>query len=313
MLVSAFVSTIYATTRISLSHRYIASLREVASSWGLFLGRAAKIKDFDELAISAFLSSLAKDRPATSVNSYRRRLLSIWDGAYDNNMIGRRPDRRRVRTLPEELDPPVAWTKSQVADLMGECREIRGYVGNVLACDWWLSLFDSIYWTSNRISAMLAVQSSCYDGSGILVRRQKNHRPQWFPLPESCREIIERTNPDTRKLIWAHPWHPRTVWTRARTIIEAAGLPAPKTGRQLFHRLRRTTITLCAAVDPAIAQRTAGHRDYATTLRHYVDPRLVGTRSAVDVLPDPLATHPTTQPDRPLCETQTPRFLRIYG
>jgi integrase len=76
-----------------------------------------------------------------------------------------------------------------------------------------------------------------------------------------------------------------------RRIVETAGLPCPRTGRQLFHRLRRTTLSLCAAVDPAIAQRQAGHADYATTLRHYIDPRVSRGRSAADVLPEPIISH----------------------
>lgn len=51
-------------------------------------------------------------------------------------------------------------------------------------------------------------------------------------------------------------------------------------------RMRRTT-PLCAAVDPAIAQRQAGHSDYRTTQRHYIDPRIARGRCAADILPDP--------------------------
>ena len=73
-----------------------------------------------------------------------------------------------------------------------------------------------------------------------------------------------------------------------RSIVEAAGIPPPKGHNQLFHRLRRTTLSLCAAIDPAVAQGQAGHADYATTLKHYIDPRIAGGRSAADVLPEPI-------------------------
>jgi integrase len=82
----------------------------------------------------------------------------------------------------------------------------------------------------------------------------------------------------------------RTVWDKFRQIVDTVGLPAPKSKRNLFHKLRRTTITYCAKIDPAIAQRTAGHRDYATTLRSYVDQTIVRIPSAADVLFDPLKT-----------------------
>jgi hypothetical protein len=312
MLATAYIRTIYVPARIEIAAQYEAKLYSVAAKFSEFLRRPARLADLTTQNICDYLTAYRKSWSARATNNQRQILLSIWQDAADRPefipMLSATPDRKKIRKLPEEIDPPEAWNEGQAADLMGECREMRGRVGDVPACDWWLSLFDSIYWTSNRITAMLAVPSACYDGAGILVRKQKNHRPQWFPLPETCREIIERTDPGNRKLIWAHPWHPRTVWTKAREIIEAAGLPAPKTGRQLFHRLRRTTITLCAAVDQEIAQRTAGHRDYATTLKSYVDPRLVRSRSAVDVLPDPLAS----RNDKPLYESKAPRF-RIYG
>jgi hypothetical protein len=263
---------------------------ESVEAFGKYLGRPAKLADFKELTVASFLASMAQNHPATSVNSYRRRLLSIWEGAVEMNLLPSPPRRKLVRTLPEEIDPPEAWTIEQVTLLIHKSYEQRGYVCTVSASVWWPALFLSIYWTSCRISSMLAVPSAAYDGQGILVRKQKNHRPQWYPLPATCREIIERTEPRKRKMLFAHPWHPRTIWIKAREIIEAAGLPAPMTGRQLFHRLRRTTITYCAITDPAIAQRTAGHRDYATTLRHYIDPRILRQASAADILPDPLAS-----------------------
>ena len=301
MTLSEFVDQVYVPAKIVLSARYKAALTEAARKWSDSVGRPVVLQDFSEPAIATFLSVVARRHPATTVNSYRRRLLSIWEQAAESGFTERSPRRQLVRSLPEQHDAPEAWDEGQIIELVNYVMRLPDFVGDVPACHWWLSLFLSIYWTSNRISAMLAVESKHYDGKGILVRKQKNKRPQWFPLPESCREVIERTRPETRELIWAHPWHPRTVWTKARQIIEAAGLPAPRTGLQLFHRLRRTTITMCASVDPAVAQRTAGHLDYATTEKSYIDPRLLQARSAVDILPDPL-NHTSLTP-----------ALRIFG
>ena len=298
MLLSAYLRTIYVPARIELARQYEAKLYSVAGKFSSFLGRPAVLADLTEQTVCAFLGDYRRRWSARATNNQRQILLSIGEDAGERLLIAA-PRRRGIRKLPEEVDPSEAWTAAHVGLLMVEASKSRGMVGAVPAADWWLSLFLCIYWTSARISSMLAVPSTAMDATGILVRRQKNHRPQWYPLPESCREVIDRTRPETRRLIWEHPWHPRTVWTKARTVIEAAGLPCPRTGRQLFHRLRRTTITLCASVDPGVAQRTAGHADYATTLRHYVDPRLLSCRTAVDVLPNPLSQ-------------STPRF-RIIG
>lgn len=241
MLLSAYIQTIYVPARIELAAVYVGNIYSTVARFSRFLGHAAQLVDFSEQSLCGFLADYRRHWTARATNNQRQILLSVWEDAADR-LVMARPVRRRIRKLPEELDPPEAWTAAQVADLMAEAQCQPGMVGRVVAADWWLSLFLAIYWTSARISSMLAVPTACYDGTGLLVRRQKNHRPQWFPLPASCREVIDRTRPGDRKLIWAHPWHPRTVWAHARRIIEAAGLPCPRTGRQLFHRLRRTTI-----------------------------------------------------------------------
>jgi len=54
----------------------------------------------------------------------------------------------------------------------------------------------------------------------------------------------------------------------------------------LFHRLRRTTLSYCWSVDPAMAQRQAGHASAETTKQHYVDPRICAQGlCAADILP----------------------------
>ena len=315
MLLTTFIGTIYVPARIELAEQYEKKLYSVARRFSRFLGHPAELRDLTIANVCAYLADYRRSWAARSTNNQRQILLSLWQDAADRAellpFLSALPDHKKIRKLPEELDPPEAWDSSQINDLMERAGEQTGMMCDVPANDWWLSLLLSIYWTSCRIGSMLAVPSTAYDRGGLLVRKQKNHRPQWFPLPESCQEVVERTRPEKRKLLWLHPYHPRTIWTHVRRIIESAGLPAPRTGRQLFHRLRRTTITLCAAVDPAVAQRTAGHADYATTLRHYVDPRLVHSRSAADILPDPLAKR-NPWPDKPVYQTQPP-LLRIYG
>jgi hypothetical protein len=311
MLVSDFIRAKYVPSRIEIAEQYEQKLYSVAAKFSAFLDKPATLADFTDQTICDYLSRYRKSWSARSTNNQRQILLSLWQDASDRMellpLLIAMPNRKRIRKLPEEIDPPEAWSIAQVASLMNRASSLNGSIGNVSAAAWWLSLFLSIYWTSCRISSMLAVPSSAYDGKGLLVRKQKNHRPQWFSLPDSCRKVLEQTRPRNRQLVWQHPWHPRTIWAKARKIIESAGLPSPRTGRQLFHRLRRTTITMCAAIDPAVAQRTAGHRDYATTLKHYVDPRMLRNQSAADILPDPLEDAANESP------IYSSHKFRIYG
>ena len=287
-----FVEMVYLPSRIEVCDQYAAFLARAVEGLSAHLGRPATLDDLTEINVCAHLSAYRRQWSARATNNRRQALLTLWLAAWEDGLLPAPPRLKRIRRLPEEIDPPEAWTADQTSALMFEAAHQHGTVCGIQAGDWWLSLLLTIYFTSCRISSMLVVCSLAYDKAGILVRRQKNHRPQWFPLPPVCRWAIDRTNPHDRKLLWPFPWHPRTVWDKMRKIVETAGLPCPRTGRQLFHRLRRTTLTLCAAVDPAIAQRTAGHQNYATTIKSYIDPRLLGGVSAADVLPNPLAHWP---------------------
>ena len=70
-------------------------------------------------------------------------------------------------------------------------------------------------------------------------------------------------------------------------IAEGAGLRSdPTLAMQLSHKLRRSALTqvaMSSGLDRAREQ--AGHSSAAMTRRHYIDPRLLRDRSAVDALP----------------------------
>jgi integrase len=289
-----FLEGVYIPSRIEISSEWIKRLRSSVRRYSAFLGKDPLLDELNEADLCRYLTALRRSQGAVTVNHERQLHLTLWSNAYDQGLCERPPRLKLVRRVPEEVDPPEAWTAEECSQLFSVAAEWPGWVDEVPAGRWWLSLLLSVYWTSCRIGALLTTPTAAYttggssNSGGILVRKQKNHRPQWFPLPLSCCAAIDATRPTGREKLWHWPQHPRTMWQRMREIVEAAGLPCPRTGRQLFHRLRRTTLSLCAAVDPAIAQRQAGHADYATTLRHYIDPRLSRGRSAADVLPEPV-------------------------
>ena len=288
-----FLEKVYLPSRISVLHNYEYALRGAVTMLSAFLGRDIALHDLKEYDVAAFLGAAKQSRSATTVNDYRSSLLTLWRAAYDNDMTKRPPRVGLVRKLRAEVDPPVAWTVEDCNRLFSTAANWPGMVGDIPAGQWWLSLLLTVYYTSARIGALRGTTTDCYtSGAGLLVRKQKNHQPQWYALPPTCCEAIDITLSVERKLLWPWPHCPRYLWTCFRRIVEAAGLPSPKTGRHLFHRLRRTSLSLCAAVDPAIAQRQAGHSSYATTLKHYVDPRIARGRSAADVLPEPVITKP---------------------
>lgn len=290
MLLATFVDQIYLPSRVSVSDRYAGAMRLTIRQFSEYLGHPADVADLSEVSIASHLSAMSAKYRAASINSFRGRLLAVWREAADRGFVDRLPVPKRIRRLREELQPPEAWTFDEVVALIETARRQSGMVGIVPASAWWTSLLLVVYWTASRIGSLLAVPCSAYDGRGLLIAKQKNRRGQWHELPASCCREIEATDISRPGLLWACPWDRRTVWAKFRRLVEAAGVSAPPGDRQLFHRLRRSSISLIAAVDRNAAQRIAGHSSWIVTETHYVDPRLARQRPSSDILPDPFGT-----------------------
>lgn len=277
----------YLAQRPDLSPGYCRRLNATAKMLCRWARRAVALREVDRMMLADWARDLLHtgQRPAT-VNTKVKHVRSLLLAAYDDGAIRRPP--RRFRRLKENLPPPEAWTVGEISRLLGYLGRVPGKVGHWPAGDWWQALCLTVYWTGCRIGALMRVPVEDYSpGEGLIARRQKNGRQQWYPLPASCCAAIERVLPPDGPLFrW--PRHSRTLWIHFRDYVEAAGLPCPRTHNQLFHRLRRTNASYCAAVDPAIAQRQLDHADPRTTRASYIDPRIARGLSAADVLPDPM-------------------------
>ena len=305
MLLTTLLRKEYLPSRIEICKGYSEALETTLRKYSAHLGYPATVSDFTEQNILAYLMAYRAEWSARSTNNQRANLITLWMAAFDAGLVDRMPVTRRIRKLKIGRDPPLAWKVDDIGDLLRYCETLSGEFCGIEAALWWRALFGTMYWTGCRIAAMMRTNADCYDrGSGVLVRLQKNKQSQWYPLPTACCDLLDATEPWNRQKLFPYPKYPKTIFVDARRIIEAAGLDCPKhKGLGLFHRVRRTTLSYCAAVDPAIAQRQAAHSSYATTLQSYVDPKIAGQRSAADVLPDPLS-------DEPIYKSLT---FRIYG
>jgi len=285
--------TVYLSERPGLGRTYRDSLARAVNDFGAWVGRPPAIAEVDRALLGGWAAALleAGKRPSTintKVARVRRLLLAAWD----DGILQLPP--RRVWRLRENPPAPEAWTLAECRRLLAYLGALPGRVGERPACEWWTALVLALYWTGCRIGALLAVDVADYSpGQGLTARQQKNGRQQWYRLPATCCEAIERILPESGP-VFAWPYHPRTLWVHFREFVERAGLPCPRTHGQLFHRLRRTNASYCAAEDPAIAQRQMDHASPETTRRHYVDPRIANQRSAADVLLDPMPPSPPT-------------------
>ena len=287
MLLADYLNLHYLPERPGLSQDYRALLAATVRKLCAWTGQPLRLEEVTRPVLSSWAVDLLQSQRPATINDKLRMVRSLLLAAYDDGLLDRPP--RRVRKLPENLPPPQAWSVDQVGRLVHHLDGLSGFVGEVPASVWWVSLVLVCYWTGCRIGALLRATVEDYQPNvGLTVRRQKNGRTQWYGLPASCCEWIDRVLPESGR-IWPWPYHRNTLWAMFRRHVESAGLPCPRTGRNLFHRLRRTNASYCAATDPAIAQRQLDHADYCTTRRSYVDPTIASQRTAADVLPDPVA------------------------
>jgi len=233
-----------------------------------------------ETIIAFMRAELAEGLSAVTVNGKRRALLTLLRAA--RLKVG------RVPRVPEPIGLPQAWTLQECESIFSACATLSGHVGSLSASDWWLSLTVAIYYTGERIKAMRSIRSADCDLSvGTLIVRARSHKSRadrllW--IPEQAAELIQRIHDPRRELLWPWPSHRNTLFKQFRRIIEAAGVPCPRGGHNLFRRLRRTTGTLVEAAGGDGARMLGNSR--AVFERYYLDPRMAA-KSQARLLPTP--------------------------
>lgn len=293
MLLLEFVGR-YIETRIGLKRRSADQLRTAVNLFEAWNHAPLHLSDLSEELLTKFLVAYRQSVPRqvspATINSKRRAILTLWRAAAKRYpSLCRPPIDADVPKAREAKHIPQAWTVSEVELLVAHSRRLPGSVSGIPRRSYYSSLFLSVWDTGCRIGALLSARSldlSIADRY-LLIRaeNQKQAADQLFWLSDTTIAAIAAHYDAARDLIW--PWKQSERWffRTARKIIEGAGLHPPKSGGQLFHRLRRSNLSYCAAVDLELARRQAGHYSSRLTQTSYVDPRIARQRSAVDVLP----------------------------
>ena len=277
----------YCAGKIGLSPAYCLLLQATARKFTEFCGDDIQTQDLSADLVTRWCRYLLlAGIGRVTVAGKRRLLLTLWRSAATCSLAPPPGVLEQIRVLHHI---PEAWTAAEIEAIVAGARRQPGMVGAIPAALWWPSLILAIYWTATRIGALLRCRSTdcSLAGRWLLVGagQQKNGRAQLHQLPDEAVAAIAAHYDPGRLLLWPWPFHPRTVWNRFRRIAEAAGVPCPRTHLNLFHRIRRTSLSYQWAADPGIAQRCAGHSSPAILLASYVDPRIAVGRTAADVLP----------------------------
>ena len=281
------IARAYVSHNIGLSARYQKDILSVARRCSEFCGCVNGSMPSSQQIVAWFAACLDRGLSPNTLLRYRRNLSAIITFGVESNLC----EAIRLPKIKGRSSVPKAWTLEEFEKVLAESTKTPGYVGNVPAADWWPALLLTLYWTGARISSVLMAtpEDIDLDRHILTLRKTKNGKVGIYRLhPQATDAIRKIVDPKSARLfVWPYqePW----LFKCLRQIVTRSGVPCPKGNASLTYRIKRTSLTYCWAIDPAIAQRQADHSSAQTTLRHYVDPRLVALHAqcAADVLPVP--------------------------
>jgi len=264
--------------------RYYLPTRPLADGSAKQLAVAARLLDcplvdLTERTVAERLAAYAKTHAAATTNSRRRALLTLWRAAADEGLTVP-PRTQLIPKQPEPQRTPVAWRAHEVTALLTSSQSVGGApLDGVPRPTFWRALILTVYDTAGRIGAVLGAEpSDCnLDEAWIVLRaeNQKDRTEQWLPLSGQTVEAMRPMYDPRRAKLFSWPFTTVHLWRCFRRIIEAAGLTASRKRKDLFHKLRRTSLSYTARESVELACKKAGHCRPELTVRHYLDPRIV--------------------------------------
>lgn len=272
--------------------------RYAIDSYGESLGRPATTDDLNDDAVTLWLSKLLdQELSLYTVREKLGRVLSLWRWCAARRIVSHWPT-VQPPDPPELL--PLALREEELRRLFESAQKERGCIDGISAGLWWTSHLGFMFCTSERKSAALAVEirhidiqyRTCFIPAAERKGRKKPAVyvlwPELLPLLEELVAI----NP-SRRLAWPWPYSEGCYYSRWRRIAKDAGLPDDRKHKSHCLRVSHATWRQVAGGDPT---RQLMHSDPATTIRHYIDPRMLPADSTKLFIP--WDRHPPPGPDR---------------
>jgi integrase len=258
------------------------------------LRRPATLADLTDRTVGQLCQSmLERGRSPATVNSELRHLEAVWRFAHQRYPL-EVPSLPNLSFAPTLKRKPRAWSPEEVGRILASCDLEKGYIGPVLARDFWRALTLLIYDIGCRIKVLMKLQPADVD----LVRRevslpahwQKDREEMALDISAETAEAVERIylpNGD-RLLPWPFDRSARTRYetlrNRFKRILRRAGLDL---NHKIFQRLRRTHATQVELIAPGHATARLGHSSRKVTVESYIDPRFLPQVRIAEKLPRP--------------------------
>jgi len=264
---------------------YLLALKHLADH----VGRDPFIRELgDEMVAGCLAKMVTAGRSPATANKTRAHLLAIWRFARRRGLIDTLPEVDRLRE-PKRI--PKAWTEAEVTRILQAAAKETGEVCAIPSRQWWVALLLLLYDTGLRISAAMHLRWRDLDEeNGIIFVPAEVQKQNADQVPFLSEDMLPVLRMIRREHAMMFPWpfdrgcrQWPTLTRHLRRILKRAGLPSDR--KDLFHKFRKTTASYIklGGGDPT---EQLGHSSPAVT-RAYLDPRIVGQRRMVDLLPRP--------------------------
>lgn len=246
----------------------------------------------DELLKFSMAWQLGRGRTEATANRLYRTIKAVWMDAFRRDLLPAPP---RTKRYEEPKRQPRAWTEGEYSAILDACARAPGWVGAVLARDFYPAYGWFVYSTGARQGVTLALPTQCFAAERgevtLPAELQKQNADQILTLQAAAVEAIARLRSAERgldRLFGDFCGSVAKFNKRWRRIIVDAGLresPDKVSRRELSHMIRRTFATHArkrGSLDEV--RELLGHSHQSVTER-YIDVTQVDGPSARDLLP----------------------------
>ena len=271
MLLSVFLDSVYIPLKLrGRSEETVRLLRHAITQFSRWLGHDATLDDLDDLVVSRFLASRATRLKPLSVARERSGLCALWNMAHRRGLV------RCAPCVAPELVPeriPRALTKDELVRLWIAAGNAHGWVGPIPAGGWLRALLGALFYSGERITALLTVPRDGWRSPWLIVPaacRKGSRKPMSYRLPEEVASLVSRATSHDGPVVMWWPYTDTALRKRWKVITKAAGLG--EGSDVAFHALRRSFASHLEA-SGGDTRAAMGHASEKTT-RQYLDPRI---------------------------------------
>jgi integrase len=270
-----------------MCHKHRSVMRNRARKFTEFLGKKAKLKDFDANDVNRYLVQVESQglSPAT-LRGYRTALMTLLIFAR-----WKIEDREEIRRFKMRWNPPQGWNLAQIRKLLAVAEALQGYMPNGVAKrDFWMTAIHAGYCTGLRWGDLAKLPVDAIGRDGICsLTQNKTGRPVTVRFSPDALAWIKRHG-QANVLPW--PYTQKCFCQRFAQLVERAEI----TGGS-FRWLRRTAGSYADAENRGDGRKLLGHSSDQIFDRHYNVDAITNKRP---VEPTPLTVPKAVKPGKRL-------------